>query len=80
MQTAEKSDRPPSFAVASDYSEIVPTEDGFGKFPTELEAVEHWIGLLEGEREITAERLTRAKRRLRALKSKPIAQPSPGES
>lgn len=56
-----------TYAVASDYSDIVPTPDGFGKFTTELEAVDHWIGLLEGEREITAERLRRAKRRRRKL-------------
>ena len=59
-----------TYAVASDYSEIVPTEDGFGKFQTELEAVEHWIEMLEGEREMTAERLRRAKTRRRALTRK----------
>lgn len=57
-----------TYAVASDYSEIVPTHDGFGKFATELEAVDYWIALLEGEREVTAERIARAKRRRRTLR------------
>lgn len=56
-----------TFAIASDLSEIVPTEDGFGIFKSELAAVERWIEMLEGEREVIAERLSRAKRRRRSL-------------
>lgn len=59
---------PTTYAIASDYSEVLPTEDGFGKFATELEAVEYWIDLLETQRAVTAEHLARAKRRRRALK------------
>lgn len=59
-----------TYAIASDLSEVIKTEDGFGIFPTELEATKRWIEMLEAEREVTAERLTRARRRRRTLQAR----------
>jgi len=58
-----------TWAVASDYSCVIETPDRFGCFPTELEALEHQIGLLEGEIFEAKVNLRRAKaRRARILR------------
>lgn len=40
-----------TYAIADDLSGVVATEDGFGKFPTKLDASRRWLELLLGERE-----------------------------
>jgi len=56
-----------TYAVASDLSQIVPTDDGFGRFVTEIQAVKHWIALLESENEQTKARLAKARSRRTVL-------------
>lgn len=59
----------PTFAIASDLSEVIQTDDGFGNFPTRLDALDRQIEMLEGERArlggylATAKRLRRKERK-----------------
>lgn len=59
-----------TWAVASDLSEVVKTEDGFGIFPTELAALENLIGRIDAELETLGDAKRKAKRRWGYLRSK----------
>lgn len=61
---------PPSWAVASDFSDIVFTDDGFGAFVTKQEALERQISYLLTEREQNTRSLATARRRLRTERKK----------
>lgn len=60
-----------TWAVASDFSEVIETTDGFGAFSTKLDALNYQIGLLEGERDLAVGRLHKAKRLRRRELKKP---------
>lgn len=62
--------RPPSWAVASDFSAVVFTEDGFGAFATKQSALERQISYLEAERDTLGVHLAKAKRLLRIERKK----------
>lgn len=57
-----------TYAIASDLSCVVETDDGFGSFATELEAQTVLVGRCEGEKVRAAELLGKARRRLTYLR------------
>lgn len=54
-----------TWAVASDYSDVIETTDGFGIFPTKRDALERQIELLETESQVTRASLSSARANLR---------------
>lgn len=56
----------PTWAVACDFSEVIETPDGFGRFKTKLAALDRQISYLEVQRDETARYLAKAKRLRRA--------------
>jgi len=64
----------PTWAVASDFLSVVKTDDGFGIFPTELDAVNRQIDFLQGEIEPLKKALGKARRRRIYLRKKQEAE------
>lgn len=59
-----------TFAIASDYSAIIPTPDGFGSFRTERAALDRQIEILAAEiRQLTSWRRTAERRRKGLIKT-----------
>jgi hypothetical protein len=57
-----------TYAIASDLSGVIPTDDGFGSFDTELDAFERLIEMLDAERATNSSNMAHAKRQRRALR------------
>lgn len=57
----------PTFAIASDLSGVIQTNDGFGSFKTEVEALDALISRLQDQRGIISEILAASRRRRRVL-------------
>ncbi len=58
---------PSTWAVASDLSDVIETDDGFGAFATANEANDRLIEMLEAARAENSLKLAAAKRRRRKL-------------
>jgi hypothetical protein len=56
-----------TYAIADDLSCVLPTDDGFGIFTTELEAIETLILHLESNKTDVVDKIAKAKARRRRL-------------